>query len=657
MGITFGVTGPSGLDLNSLVDSLVSIEQNKVTKVENEKSAYQVKTDAYNKVRSLLYDIKSKTEALSKASSFDIFKATTSNADAVTISGSIGSTDGKYSVNVFQTAGIEKMMSAPGKINSLTTTLASQGIGIGDFSIGGTKITISAGDTINDLRSKINSAADSKGTKLGATASVVKIADGDYRLIISAKESGSAGMEYKDLTGTALQDLGIILNAGGDKGTVSQSLKSTDNIVSAWNALSEGEAIFYEGTDHDGNAVSNTFVKSAGITIDDFFKQVKTTYHGAVDLTTDGSGLLSVTDAVAGSSKLTVSKFTMGGTDHAVNLSAVGTEGKGVLSAGKDAYFSIEGMQMKTATNTVSDIIPGTTFTLNGVTSGKTVTVGLARDLDTVTANFKALLDSYNKLAEYGKTAAKLKDAKDSTSKDGELAGDMTLSTIVSKVLDAFRNNYNLTGGKFASMTMIGVKSDPTNGKLSVDEAKFKKVLATDLESVQALFTTTSSSDNPAITYGRNTADTQSGRYVFEEVDSMHLRVRKENSTQWYTSEARVGDVVMFEKGPARGLAISSASGSISGSSTFTFSKGFSTILSETLTQMTDPRSGVVAIRQTALQQSMQRADERITDLSDRVASYRDRLIKQFSGMETALSALQQQSNSISRAFGSNTSS
>jgi flagellar hook-associated protein 2 len=656
MGFTFGVTGPSGMDLNTMVDALVSIEESKVTRVQDQKSVDKVKIDAYSKIRSLLFDIKTKADALSQTTAFDIFKATSSNAEAVTISGSSGGSNGNYAINVFQTATAEKMISADKKITSLTATLASQGITVGDISIGGIKISITASDTLNDLRSKINSAADSKGNRLGATASVVKISDVDYRLIVSAKESGAAGLEYKDLTGSTLQDLGFITSADGDKGTINQSLRSTDDIVSAFNALSVGQAIFYEGTDHDGNAVSNTFIKTAGSTIDDFLAQLKAAYHNAVELTTDGGGLLGVTDSVAGVSKLTLSKLTIGATNHAVSLNAVGTEGKGVLSAGKDAYFSIEGMLMKTTTNSVSDFIPGTTVTLKSASAGKTVTVGLSRDLDAVTANFKALIDSYNKLAEYAETAMKLADPKDKTSQAGELAGDMTLLTIVNKVRDAFRNNFSLAGGKLSSMTMVGLKSDPQTGSLSVDENKFKKALETDLESVLKLFTTTSSSDNPAVVLGRNTAATQTGRYVLEEIDSMHIRIRKENSTEWYTSDARHGDVVMFSKGPAQGLALSSPAGAISGSSTFTLSKGLSTVLSETLAQMTDSMTGVVAIRQKALQATVQRADERIADLTDRVTSYRNRLIRQFSDMQTNLSQLQQQGSSINRAFGSQAS-
>ncbi len=77
MGIT--INGPSGIDTGTIIDSLVSIEQQKVTKVQNAKAQDQVKIDAYSKVASLLSTIKTKPAALSTSSSFDLFKTTSSN--------------------------------------------------------------------------------------------------------------------------------------------------------------------------------------------------------------------------------------------------------------------------------------------------------------------------------------------------------------------------------------------------------------------------------------------------------------------------------------------------------------------------------------------------------------------------------------------------
>ncbi|MCX7726289.1 MAG: hypothetical protein N2053_05520 [Chitinispirillaceae bacterium] len=107
MGIS--VNGPSGIDTKYIIDSLVAIEKEKVTKVEKQKASYQSKIEAYSKFNSLLSDLKSKAEALSALTSFDIFKTTSSNEKIVTITGGTGGVDSIYEVEVFQLASNEKM--------------------------------------------------------------------------------------------------------------------------------------------------------------------------------------------------------------------------------------------------------------------------------------------------------------------------------------------------------------------------------------------------------------------------------------------------------------------------------------------------------------------------------------------------------------------
>jgi len=340
MGIS--INGPSGIDTQYIIDSLVEFERQKVTRVENEKKAYQVKIDAYSKFKSLLSDLRSKANALSKVSSFDLFTTKSSNEKAVTIEGGAGGFDAQYDVRVFQLATSEKMISAEGKITSQTESLSSMGIGVGEISIGGISITIDEDDTILDLRSKINSATDEKGNKIGVSASVLKMSETDYRLVISSKESGSSGTEYRDISGSTLQDLGIIIDADGNKGNTNQQLRSVSDIRSEFEALAVGESITIDGFDHDGKAISATIVKKNGDTADDLLKEINNAYHGMIDASFDETGNLLITDRVAGTSRLALNNLSIGTSTHALTVSVIGDEGAGVLSIGKDAFFMLK---------------------------------------------------------------------------------------------------------------------------------------------------------------------------------------------------------------------------------------------------------------------------------------------------------------------------
>jgi flagellar capping protein FliD len=313
-------------------------------------------------------------------------------------------------------------------------------------------------------------------------------------------------------------------------------------------------------------------------------------------VTTDAGGNLLLSDKIAGTSRMTVSAMTIGTTDHTISISQVGAEGAGVLSVGKDAYYSIEGLFMQSAANTASEFISGVSFSFLAVAPEGAVTVGLSRDFDAIRKKFKDLIDSYNALSSYARDAGKSADPNNENSTDGDLAGDMTVRSIVNAVRDTFRQQYDKLNRDLTSFTMVGLKSDSKTGELSIDEKKFNSAIGKDLNAVQQLFVTMGVSENANVALGRNTSETKAGRYVLEEVDPTHMRLRQENGTEWYTSDARVGDIVTFGAGPAKGLSISAASGVVSGPVTFNFQKGLSMVLDEAIAKLTDTREGVVSL-------------------------------------------------------------
>ena len=70
-----------------------------------------------------------------------------------------------------------------------------------------------------------------------------------------------------------------------------------------------GAAITYSGTDHNGNAVSNTFTKTANDTsVNDFLTQIGATFGGTASVNSNGN--LVITDGTLGTSSLAVSSFS-----------------------------------------------------------------------------------------------------------------------------------------------------------------------------------------------------------------------------------------------------------------------------------------------------------------------------------------------------------
>jgi flagellar capping protein FliD len=662
MGILGGgisINGPSGIDTASLVEQLTALEQERVTVIEKEKTKYQVQIDAYSKLKSTLSTLASKAAALKTAGAFDVFKSVSTNEKIVTLKGDVGATEAMYDIGVHQLARNEKMISKDNQITDQGASLSSQGITVGDISIEGTTITVDANDTIQDLRMKINAATDADGKKLNVSASVLKVSSTDFRLVLTSKNTGSAGIDYQDVSGTTFFDLGIITgNGANNKGNVAQVLESQADIETVFNGLAAGDSLKYSGTDRDGNTVTHTYIKPAANTsIDDFLAQIKKSFHEMADVTLD-TGRLVITDKVQGTSQLTMSTLTIAGTDYAVDTTVVGDEGAGVLSIGKDAFFNVDGLSLVSTDNEAEGVIAGVTVQLHKASVDETVQTSLTRDTEAIEKKVKDLLDAYNELAKFVANNTKMADPSVKDSKAGDLAGDMTAKTILDQVRNALKLAMPQFGGSYNSLTMFGVKSDAQSGEMSLDSAQFSKALNGNFDEVVRFFVTTGISDNKNIALGRFTKDTQSGNYSLQEPDASHFQIQFGSDPTWYVSDARSGDIVTFSSGPANGLSITAAAGTIgAGSATFTFAKGLGDRISELIDGLNDPGNGMITQHQSSLQDSIKSTNDRIGVMQKRVNDYHDRLVMQFTAMEQAMQAMRNQQANMLSALGATTAS
>ena len=120
--------------------------------------------------------------------------------DILQVSASSSAQEGVYYLEVVQIAQAHQMAS-----KSFTT--ASDPLGLsGTITINGTDVTIETTDSLYDIGSKINSQVD------GVSASVLMVSEGDYRLTLSADDTGLANEITVDDPG-ALLDLTTTVSA------------------------------------------------------------------------------------------------------------------------------------------------------------------------------------------------------------------------------------------------------------------------------------------------------------------------------------------------------------------------------------------------------------------------------------------------------------
>jgi flagellar hook-associated protein 2 len=174
-----------------MIDSLIAIDQERVTLVEERKSVLESKLSAWQTFNTKLLALKTAAEALNSTEDFLSFtsKLTSSNAsvdasDLLSVSVSDEAVPGTYSITVLQTATAQKISSD--SFSSPTEALESSFAG--DIVINGVTVAIDAGDSLNDLRDRINDAG------AGVTATVVRYGTGDYRLSVASDDTGEAGI-------------------------------------------------------------------------------------------------------------------------------------------------------------------------------------------------------------------------------------------------------------------------------------------------------------------------------------------------------------------------------------------------------------------------------------------------------------------------------
>lgn len=155
-----------------------------------------------------------------------------------------------------------------------------------------------------------------------------------------------------------------------------------------------------------------------------------------------------------------------------------------VETAAQNAELKINGIIVKSDTNTIENAIEGVTLTLvKPNDSGTTNVLSLTRD-DTVTSKaISTFVSAYNNLQGVIKTLT----SYDVNSQSGSaLVGDSLARSVQSQV----RGALNATGasGALRTLSQLGITTDPTTGSLKIDDTKLAAALKDNMVDVQNLF-------------------------------------------------------------------------------------------------------------------------------------------------------------------------
>jgi len=207
----------SGIDINSMVSQLVALERRPLEQMRSEAKRLETQVSSLGKMQSLMAALQDAANALNGNSLWTRSTATSSDDSAVSPVGGSNAAPGNYVVSVSTLAAPQTV--ASGLAFGAATDLVGEGtltIDIGRWSTGAAaftakpdttpvSVTVSATDTLQTLRDKIN-AADA-----GVQASIVTDASG-ARLALRSSASGADNgfrVTASDVDGNAIDDAGL----------------------------------------------------------------------------------------------------------------------------------------------------------------------------------------------------------------------------------------------------------------------------------------------------------------------------------------------------------------------------------------------------------------------------------------------------------------
>jgi flagellar hook-associated protein 2 len=299
-------------------------------------------------------------------------------------------------------------------------------------------------------------AQDSVFTSLGTDLSTLTTslqALTDFNGVFSEKQGSSSNTDLLSLTSAD-----STATAGSHTITISQlaqtSSAASTAISSASDMLSgsltiQGTTFNVDNSDNDNTLASLVSkINSAAIGV-------------TASVITDSSGSrLSIVSGTSGAAgQLTISSSLSDATSGDSNITFPSGSGE----TGQDAILTVDGVQVTSSSNTVTDAIPGVTFQLlSSASPGTQVQVQITNDTTDIGTAMSSFVSAYNAVVNDINT----QEGNNSSGTPEPLYGSPTLALIQSELTGALFNGSG--SGSITNLTQLGISMN-NDGTLTLD--------------------------------------------------------------------------------------------------------------------------------------------------------------------------------------------
>ena len=156
-----------------------------------------------------------------------------------------------------------------------------------------------------------------------------------------------------------------------------------------------------------------------------------------------------------------------------------------VGSTATDAKVTVDGILYTRKTNNITDIVPGLTLNLKGISTNPAA-VTLTKDTTTLKTNLTALVTAYNDFDNIIQETTNPKSTLDTYGKT--LVGDSTVRMVRQQIRSLIFGVSSTPGTQYKSLSQLGFSLDQ-KGVLSLDSVKLDKAIANGLDDITKMFT------------------------------------------------------------------------------------------------------------------------------------------------------------------------
>ena len=421
-------------DFQSIIQRAVQIAQIPITTLQNEELTNTNQVQELQTLNPEVAAIGTDVAALGTLATNQALGATTSDSSIVTAVNTGATAPASYTVS-----DISSLASAASEtsVQGYSATQTVSASGLVNLVVGSNTYQLdlpgSGQNTVSGLAQAINNA------DAGVTATVLTAGSSEY-LAVSANNTGATTLQLNAVT-----PVDLISNDGtGTETSLQTYADETSTAVSA-----TGQVQLVVGSQTYSLDVSND-----------------NNLDGLVQaIDNAGAGVTASITGSAGAYSLSITSAS-GPTTIQLNDLQSPTDLISDSNQGSDASFYLNGIQITESSNTITDVIPGVSFTLNGTTSGS-ATITLSSDPSQLSSALENLVNDYNTLvtqvqAQYGTSA-------------GPLNGDPIIDQISDDMQQLVTYWNPASNSSIRSLSDLGISLSDT-GQMSFDSSTFNSL-------------------------------------------------------------------------------------------------------------------------------------------------------------------------------------